>query len=1670
MCPLFAAAVLCVLVPPPGPAAAATCAEEYCYDSIGQLQVALLCGTEYRYSYDAAGNRTGRTVAAGTSPLSCDADSDGLPDTSETGTGSFVSAADTGTDPFLADTDGDGLADGVETNTGTFVSASDTGSDPHDADSDDDGISDGAEVAAGTDPNVATAAVPALDSLGVLLLAAWLLASGGLLAWRARRVRGFNAALLLALPSLALFATPARAAVCGPGAMTLGVGDTNATLIRAAAADEALGATSYAVVSNTAPVTVSPTNQNTSQLARFQVTGTSLGNGAVQIDWTAASGSTGTCAVNVNVVASPPPSTSGNNLHSPMWDGVDLFTGEQLLGPVVLLDLGGPQPLEFLLGYASGRVRDGQLASSLGDNWSHNFDFRQFSVGSKIHVALPSGRTLRFGESGGDYTLEGPLEIPYQLVADGTDSVLLDPWSHRRYRFNAAGQLAAIFDRNNNTLSLSYDDQLLSQVSDGLGRQLSFSYDSDHFLSQVSDGARSVSFSVNALRQLTQLTDAESNSTQFAYSNAVPGNPSLATQVTHADGTIRYTLVYSTGARVQSRSAASVASGGTGGTVSYALAGATATVTDEAGGVWSFTVDADGNELSRTDPDADSSSWSYNAQGRRSGVVDAEGRSWSFVYDATAGTVSQVTRPDAATMSFSFSTTTDALGLVDSYVTGINRYDGSTLSATRNADGTVASLTDPLGKTSNFGYTAAGQVSTATSPTGISVSRTFNADGTVASWTDGAGNVTTLAHDALRRPIQVGLPDGATFQWNLNANDQVSQATDGLGQTTQIAHDQTGRVVQVTDAALGNWDTAYNTMGHWVASLNPLGNGPTADYDSREQVSSIEDATSQATQFGYDASGLSASVTDPDGQTWSSAFNNVGAQISATNPLGNTWSLDRNDLDWVTEIVSPLGGTWGFTHDVVGRPVSQTGPEGRAVATDYDTNGRPIMQVFPDGTDVQFTHNDDGQLAGFTDANGQGWLRGFDSAGRPNSFTDPLGNATAVSYDNRSRPNQVVFAGGLGSVAIVYDANGLPTQYSYSDGTLHQFTYDALDRLVAATGADTDVSFIRDAAGWITDSDGIGIARDEEGRIVDIELAPGVAVAYEYDARGNLSNVADFLDPVSPAMTFTYDAASQLIGTQRANGTNSTRAYDNNGRLNSLQHTGPGGPIASVNLTHDAAGRVKGATRVADNVDPGTPHGSQGIVYDDASRVVFRDGDAVTNDARGRRTADGNGARSFSWNADGSLASFTENLDTVAVGYNAFQEPTAVSTGGETVEINVIGGPGGLRVAFGETLTVPHPDDGRILYWIDFATGQRIYPLGDERGNTWVLTDEVGNTTGSYAYSPFGQNHSVVGDAAAQENPFTVGGTWGVLNFGNGLALGPNGGFVDLETGTGLGEVNSQHSSPRELEYSVVGCQRVTDRFPVAAEPDPFAGPPRLSFVGDKKFAGGTGSSDGFRQTSGPGRLKKPGLEFITEAQRNSVQPFGPKPLGGPFNIDALPAGPPTIFGKGESPVGAQGEVGKKGVEGVPGPGRALDVSPPPPHGISIHHSVWESEWFGGWWESSHVTINNPQAKGGKGGLVLVGPDGRPKVLLMGEAGAGTGGTRVSGTASHCESRTGAGFSAGSDGVNLGGTIGGFGGGCRIGGPDGGSIDLLTGVVDIKIGLNPLNSRLSIFGFKIFGK
>jgi hypothetical protein len=101
-------------------------------------------GKTYRFSYASIFPDGGSGNLLDGASFEIDQDADGLTDSIETNTGTYVSANNTGTDPLDFDSDNDGLNDGEEVVT--------YGTNPLLADTDGDGAPDGVEVTAGTNP------------------------------------------------------------------------------------------------------------------------------------------------------------------------------------------------------------------------------------------------------------------------------------------------------------------------------------------------------------------------------------------------------------------------------------------------------------------------------------------------------------------------------------------------------------------------------------------------------------------------------------------------------------------------------------------------------------------------------------------------------------------------------------------------------------------------------------------------------------------------------------------------------------------------------------------------------------------------------------------------------------------------------------------------------------------------------------------------------------------------------------------------------------------------------------------------------------------------------------------------------------------------------------------------------------------------------------------------------------------------------------------------------------------------------------------------------------------------------------------------------------------------------------------------------------------------------
>ena len=110
----------------------------------GSQATSVEIGKTYRFSYTSISPTGGNGNLLDDASFGIDQDGDGLTDSVETNTGTYVSANNTGTNPSSADSDNDGLNDGEEVIT--------YGTNPLMADTDGDGAPDGVEVTAGTNP------------------------------------------------------------------------------------------------------------------------------------------------------------------------------------------------------------------------------------------------------------------------------------------------------------------------------------------------------------------------------------------------------------------------------------------------------------------------------------------------------------------------------------------------------------------------------------------------------------------------------------------------------------------------------------------------------------------------------------------------------------------------------------------------------------------------------------------------------------------------------------------------------------------------------------------------------------------------------------------------------------------------------------------------------------------------------------------------------------------------------------------------------------------------------------------------------------------------------------------------------------------------------------------------------------------------------------------------------------------------------------------------------------------------------------------------------------------------------------------------------------------------------------------------------------------------------
>lgn len=518
---------------------------------------------------------------------------------------------------------------------------------------------------------------------------------------------------------------------------------------------------------------------------------------------------------------------------------------------------------------------------------------------------------------------------------------------------------------------------------------------------------------------------------------------------------------------------------------------------------------------------------------------------------------------------------------------------GRNISLTYNGEGLVEKTKDPMGHEVKYDYESK-QLKSVTLPGAAGVSWQYNYDAShrMTSFTDGRGGKTTNEYDSSNRVIAQTDPaerkatwiyegfhtiitnqatGAVTDEW-FNSNNQPTLITRGFGTpdagTESFSYTAAGLLVSKTN---GNGDTTtygYDGQGNRTSERDAEGDEAKWTFNGAHQLLTATTPSGEKTTLVRDASGNPETISRPAPeskiQTVSFACGPHGEVEEMTDPLGAAWSYEYDSNGDRTAVIDPEGDkrTWAYDED--SRPISSVSPRGNELGTEpikfttaveRDLQGRPLTVIDPLGGTTKYT---------------------YDANGNVESVTDPNGRTTKFSYDAANELTKVERASGAveetaydGAGEVTSQTDGLGRKSTYVRNVLEQAveTIDPLERKTTRTfDAAGNLKTLEDPEGRMTTygydkadrltgisfSDGITpnatFAYDEDGSLTSMVDGTGTST-YEYDQLDRLTHNED---GNGDTVGWEYNLGDQAVGLRYPNGKSISRAYDEDGRLESV--------------------------------------------------------------------------------------------------------------------------------------------------------------------------------------------------------------------------------------------------------------------------------------------------------------------------------------------------------------------------------------------------------------------------------------------------------------------------------------------------------------------------------------
>jgi RHS repeat-associated protein len=701
----------------------------------------------------------------------------------------------------------------------------------------------------------------------------------------------------------------------------------------------------------------------------------------------------------------------------------------------------------------------------------------------------------------------------------------------------------------------------------------------------------------------------------------------------------------------------------------------------------SYTYDAQGNVLSITDS-LGKREYTYNSFGQILTAKDTMGGITTFTYDA-AGNPTSIKDALNNTTSFTYNnrgqllTKTDARNNVTSFTYNslgqlIEIKDALNNSTTLeyNSRGRISKATDSLNNPVTYAYDQVGRLKTITFANNSTITYDYDEVGRQTKVTDARGKSTSFAYDGAYRLTSVTDATNKTITYTYNLMSQLTAKTDALGRSTNLEYDDFNRLVKIIypEASVGAGrlfeKIEYDVLGNVTKRIDTTSRATSYVYDGANRLSSIVDPAGKETKYEYNNRSDVTAVVDAVGQRYSYTYDVLGRVLSQSRN-GHTKSFVYDAVGNRTKRTDYNGAITNYTYDVLNRLSNIGYPNSTSVVYEYDKLSRLLAATNQHGT-VSFTYNNVGQVQSTTDVWGEVLNYTYDANGNRTELKRGTNSYSTYAYDDLNRLTEL--ADGTGAVVATYSydevsrlktrslANGVTTTYQYNG-------LDQLTSLVDVKGSTTIASnqYVYNNAGNIMqniDEGGIhGYSYDMVDRLIAATY-PGLKENYTYDGIGNRSSATvsgdtkyPFLNGVG-ASTYSYNKNGNPVTKTTSSGVWQYE-WDYENRLTKV--TLPSG--TSVSYKYDALGRrIQRSTSTGNRID---------FVYDGEDVILDKAGDGsvvaeyINGPGIDNKIRQKSGATTYYYIQDhlGSTKALTDGSGGVVerISYSAYGESTGSS-------------------------------------------------------------------------------------------------------------------------------------------------------------------------------------------------------------------------------------------------------------------------------------------------------------------------------------------------------------------------------------------------------------------------